>query len=101
MAAPSCTCHRSRPVRASRTMKLPSDSPAKTTPPAVDSAPPFGLLKYLNSHFSIPVKGSRALSAPEGLLIGSGTYTLPRKSCPARYGWGGPGEKIHLGGVAT
>ena len=51
-------------------MKLPSESPAKTSPPAVESAPPLGLLKYLNSHFSAPVIGSSALSAPLGLIAG-------------------------------
>src|ERR1700730_8264352 len=101
MAAPSCTCQRCWPVPASRAMKLPSDSPAKTTPPAVESPPPLGLLKYLNSHFSVPVRGSRALSEPEGLLIGSGTYTLPRKSCPARYGWGALVKISHSVEVAT
>jgi hypothetical protein len=54
-------------------MKLPSDSPAKTTLPAVESAPALGLLKYLNSHFSAPVSGSSALSEPDGRSLGSGT----------------------------
>src|SRR6266478_7448848 len=101
MAAPNCTCHKSCPVCASSAMKLPSESPAKTRPPAVDSVPPLGLLKYLNSHFSTPVKGSRALSMPEGLSIGSGTSTLPMKSCPMRYDCAAPVKMSHSVEVAT
>src|SRR5215469_85695 len=82
-------------------MKFPSESPANTTPPAVDSAPPFGGLKYGNSHFISPVNGSSAFNDPDSFCAGSGTYTLPTKSCPARNGCSCPVYTSHSVEVAT
>src|ERR1051326_1877093 len=88
-------CQRSFPVRASKAIKLPSESPANTNPPAVESVPPFGDEKYLNCHCSCPVKGSMASRAPEGLSPGFAAYTLPMKSRPARYFCGVPVNMSH------
>jgi len=53
--------------------EVPIGITGKNYAPEVERAPPLGALKYGKDHFSVPVRASIALRAPEGRSTGSGT----------------------------
>src|SRR6202521_6408170 len=63
--APHWKCHSALPEAASSAMKFPSASPVKTSPPALDNAPDQLGDRCRNSHFTCPLAGSMARSAPQ------------------------------------